>query len=401
MDKRLSLLPIALLFLIAAASLRAQPATWYHVASLPWGDTAIVHMEADSIGNIYALVAQRTKKIDASHTITYGALWRTRDGGVSWERIASDISTYWLIVDRAGRVYTSEYDLLAILDQGEVDIWIVIRDSTGQELYRFKDRINAIDWNGNNTVIGVDETRPTDTFISSVLLCTADTIINFSMNHGWENDYQYREVSSVVMLDDGTALFSFLTNLVTPIKPYTGFYRITPGDTQPALIDSGFISRAMIMTRSGVLIASDHWNIFRSNDTGRTWQIVDTTHPVVSLAIGPEGTLYAFNPGTLRSRDDGLTWQQTGKTEERIWSAQDGAAWTLIDNLPQRSTHQDLNWTTVSRGLPEGKATTLVVAADGSVYATGKNGVGLYRLERERTLDVERFEEGAKLMNLR
>lgn len=383
------------LLLIAAAPLRAQSTTWYPLDSLPWGDAQITALETDSLGGIYAVVYSRTTQVDQFTTVPIAVLWRSLDRGTTWEKLVDGLVPGFLTADGGNGILFGYY----YFGVNEYSYATLRRPHEGRTL-GFGGIRTVASWNRHGTVaLGLSYTQYVDDMFSDAAIINDDTVTLLTR---FEHSYAPNpHVTATAVMESGTVVAGFqeaFYHLGEPPYHRSGIYRVTAGDTAWVLIDTLHVPALLYATSSDALLASNDTCIMRSTDTGATWHAVDSAHWIQGFATDTRGAIYAFGPRfTLRSHDSGVSWKQIETSGPRIWNARDGALWTLLNGVPHRSIYQGFYWMPFSAGLPEGTTTRIAVGADGSIYAAGKGGVGLYRLEEQRVGGVEKREEHDKL----
>lgn len=142
---------------------------------------------------------------------------------------------------------------------------------------------------------------------------------------------------------------------------------------------------------AGLYYGNGYGDVFRSVDKGATWRTPSSdliNASVLSLALAPDGTLYAgTKDGVFKSVDKGTTWRTVSITGESTLYAQTMQVPTLVlapDGMLYagtydgifRSADKGVTWTTANNGLTSMYILALVIAPDGTLYAgTYKGGV--------------------------
>ncbi|HBL25800.1 MAG TPA: hypothetical protein DD490_03090 [Acidobacteria bacterium] len=125
-----------------------------------------------------------------------------------------------------------------------------------------------------------------------------------------------------------------------------------------------------VLYASAVLrwITRPEWAVYKTTDAGATWTfLTESSGPLVA---GPAGQLFA---GTLRSTDNGASWQPLGLPAAPGALAFDPAEpATYFAGLPAgiyRTTDDAATWSLHSRGLFATQVATLEIAPDSTLYA--------------------------------
>ncbi len=140
-------------------------------------------------------------------------------------------------------------------------------------------------------------------------------------------------------------------------------------------------------TPTTIYAATSVDGLFRSDDSGASWERVDTganvieSYLTVAVAAGPLTTIYVGGPGVRRSSDGGANWTggATGlagaTTALAIDPANGNTAYAGTSQGVFKTTNGGTSWTPASAGLNANGVGTLVIDAAGTLYAGTGGGV--------------------------
>jgi photosystem II stability/assembly factor-like uncharacterized protein len=131
--------------------------------------------------------------------------------------------------------------------------------------------------------------------------------------------------------------------------------------------------------------------VYRSNDSGRTWQIVGLAHETVrALAQSPthpKTWLAASLTGVYRSTDEGANWERITPAKDTDLKNFDSVAFDPRDDnviyagtyhLPWKTTDGGKNWSPISKGMTDDSDVMSIIidpANSESVHATACSGI--------------------------
>ena len=113
------------------------------------------------------------------------------------------------------------------------------------------------------------------------------------------------------------------------------------------------ISLAIAPSTSRRIIASGERRVFRSDDAGRSWRVLDAPDSGL-VAWNTDGVFVVGNDGRVwRAKHDGRSWQEAGSVGEQPAAFDTGAPRELLvalhDGTIKRSTDAGNSWTIRSR----------------------------------------------------
>lgn len=135
----------------------------------------------------------------------------------------------------------------------------------------------------------------------------------------------------------------------------------------------------------GTLYACSDCCVYRSLDTGRTWnQIFNTGNSVSRVVVDRAARIFVsmYRGGISYSTDNGSTWTPTAMTNTRVHAVALDSLETIYASLFEsgvyRSTDNGVNWVQRVRGFSNLWTISLVVSPSGTMYA-GTYYLGLWR----------------------
>jgi photosystem II stability/assembly factor-like uncharacterized protein len=251
--------------------------------------------------------------IDSLHiyAIANGRIFRSTDKGDSWLMVYSK--------------NTINYDVGSLAINGSYVYAAGIGDLVpGHGIFRSTD--NGSSWLPDST----DISSPFDIFAISV----SDSVVFACSAYGMGSAGMFRStdngVSWVRVRPSGVACYAIQgSNVFAAVSnqgpdPYGIYFSNDTGATWAATSFPNIKAYSVVVKGSTVLAGTDS-SIYRSTNSGVTWNIViSTLGQVNAIAISPSGS-YAYagtNNGVFRSTDLGATWtaMNTGLTSNRILS---------------------------------------------------------------------------------
>lgn len=147
-----------------------------------------------------------------------------------------------------------------------------------------------------------------------------------------------------------------------------------------------------------LIVRSDHWGLFTTDDGGDTWRLVCsaaygssyTQRARLSMVLATDGTIFvaASFDGLVATRDDACQWSSvpeladqvvsdvsTPDAGETLYALQSTGSADGIDARVWRSGDQGATWSVLGNALPAGHAASSVAAdatVPGRLYVTGR-----------------------------
>jgi len=259
-------------------------------------------------------IAPHPRNPDILYAATNESLYKTRDGGATWGRVTTDLSSF--------RVLT-----LGVDPHGPAN---VLAGTMGDAVYKSPD--GGQSWTPHNgglkehvSVVNQFVFHPTD----PDLVYAATTVGAFRTNDGgryWEERMRgMKEVHYVVAL---------AMDRMNPDVLYAGttggVYKTTDGTAHWELVNNGLIPKEKLDAAmalgvnslvtdpyvSGTVYAGTTKGLFKTADAGASWQRIEkglTDTYISALIMDPStpGTVYAgTRKGVHRSTDGGQSWNE-------------------------------------------------------------------------------------------
>jgi cysteine-rich repeat protein len=313
-----------------------------------------------------------------------GRLWRSRDGGSSWEPADGGVG-----VARVSGVAVDESRpaRLVAVTQGEG----AFRSADGGDTWSpssagmFVTRLSAL------------AVAPT---VPATIYAAGDVAGGYVSRDGgatWVHvaprgpgDY------------DGPPFIAFAVDPTTPTivhaaTRYQGIWRTRDSglswelETEDAVVDAPFVDSLVVEPTTARLYAGGGRGIRRSTDGGASWQWATQTFPTTTLSAlavvpGRPDVLYASQGGyVFKSVDGGASWTDLGIAALRVWSALVADGGTVYAGGPGgivRSTDDGASWraiattAAVALALDPGRPGQLLAATGDAVVEVAVDGAG-------------------------
>jgi len=149
--------------------------------------------------------------------------------------------------------------------------------------------------------------------------------------------------------------------------------------------------QSLVQDNAGRLFASFDEHVYVSEDGGKSWRETSLRTPIVKLAAGPDGSVYAltFHDGLQRTEDGGVTWQASSArlddqrelpdllVQDLIVDAQGNLFAATLEGGVVRRPAGATTWQ--QAGLDGVRVYVLAADPDGVLYAGGRLAPGFYR----------------------
>jgi len=358
------------------------------------GETWFPAGGGDSLSSPNAIAADTSGWIFVSTGAA--GVYRSSDGGAHWSRTRAglaDSAIKFICVRNDGQVFAGTWSagLFHSTDFGaswmptglsEIPVTSLVEDTTGQLMAStigggiVKSTDNGVTWTQSGLPGGsVNALALTG---AGWVLAGADRGLYISQDHGrsWSPVGFTSMVFTCIEVGRTREIFAGTTE--------NGLMRSTDDGLTWDFPYNGLTSisaRALLWTKSGILLAATNRAIFRSTDDGTTWKQSYkglSTTDVTALAEGDSGLVYAGTEGNgvFRSKDGGQSWAQRGEGDIAIRSLAVNKAGDLL--AAGWSVYQmkkgDSSWTRSNFPILLQTAHVLAVDSIGTVYVGTDSG---------------------------
>ena len=387
--------------------------SWQSVATFTVGNAVSSILVTDSGSIIVGVVgASWIEKTQSSFdSIRIGGIYRSKDGGMSWDTVYVGIpkggvdSYYKFIVSLCkgtnGTLYAGVSDwpsfdkggMLISVDDGktwspssfELAVTCLIANLSGLV---FAGTIDGIYSSSNE---GSQWTQISDTAARSMVFDENGKLwLGFSIPGGVacssDNGNTWESPSGGLIDPDVTCLaFDSHGTLFAGINQGGGIsYTTDNGNLWHHSSPSSFDwINAITVNDSNIVYASGNLALYRSRNGGHTWDTIG--FPISNLPIysfymnGPGSILAASHQGIFRSTTDGTYWEPLLKDSMTNYAiVQDPGGWIFAgtDSGVIRSTDNGASWVAVNSGLPNTGVRAMTITNEGKILAgTWENGI--------------------------